>query len=372
VAVTLPPTKFYVIDPTLDNTFEYSPTGQALTNYSLNSANKNARDVTTKADGSKVWVINDDKSDEVFVYNDAGTSLGRWTAKNMSGKNLTTPEGIATNGTDIWIVDDGTDTVFQYANAAGLTGGSMNASSSFTLVNNGLNINRSPKGITTDGTHLWVVDNSATDRVFKYTVSGAFVGAWTLSTPSVSTPTGITIDPAEVNHIWIVDSGTDKVYQYSGATGRISGTQAADTIFALAAGNTDPQGIADPRALIKGIAVPEASNFLRYHNALNGSDVNNDGVVSPLDALLIINQLNLGRDRVSSSQATFEDVNGDGSITPLDALLVINVLNDSSFAQRAAARAASQQIFAELGDSEDGTQAAVFASIDDILKRKTV
>jgi hypothetical protein len=45
-----------------------------------------------------------------------------------------------------------------------------------------------------------------------------------------------------------VDSGTDKVYQYDNATSRTSGSQSASTTFALAAGNTNPQGIADPPA----------------------------------------------------------------------------------------------------------------------------
>jgi hypothetical protein len=51
-----------------------------------------------------------------------------------------------------------------------------------------------------------------------------------------------------VSDIWIVDAGTDRVYQYTAAAGRTSGSQAAAASFALAAGNTNPQGIADPPA----------------------------------------------------------------------------------------------------------------------------
>jgi hypothetical protein len=51
-----------------------------------------------------------------------------------------------------------------------------------------------------------------------------------------------------VSDIWIVDSGTDSVYQYTGAASRTSGSQAAAASLALAAGNTNPQGIADPPA----------------------------------------------------------------------------------------------------------------------------
>jgi hypothetical protein len=91
-----------------------------------------------------------------------------------------------------------------------------------------------------------VVDDAAkTDKVFKYSLAGSLLGSWTIDAANKA-PTGITIDPTNVNQIWIVDSGTDRVYQYNGAATRISGSQSASLTFALAAGNTNPQGIADP------------------------------------------------------------------------------------------------------------------------------
>ncbi len=43
-----------------------------------------------------------------------------------------------------------------------------------------------------------------------------------------------------------MDAGTDTVYQYDNAATRTSGSPNPSTSFALAAGNTNPQGIADP------------------------------------------------------------------------------------------------------------------------------
>ena len=63
---------------------------------------------------------------------------------------------------------------------------------------------------------------------------------------SRDSPTGISLDPASSSHLWIVDNTTDRVYQFDNATSRTSGSQSASTSFALAAGNTNPQGIADP------------------------------------------------------------------------------------------------------------------------------
>ena len=101
----------------------------------------------------------------------------------------------------------------------------------------------------TNGVNLWVVNDSTTDKVFKYTTAGALVSSWTITTVGATSPTGITIDPANVSNIWIVDSGTDRVYQYNAAATFANGSShAADVSFALAAGNTNPQGIADPPA----------------------------------------------------------------------------------------------------------------------------
>ncbi len=93
---------------------------------------------------------------------------------------------------------------------------------------------------------MWVVNDSTTDKVFKYTISGSLVGSWTIDSAN-KTPTGLTIDPTSASQsIWIVDSGTDKVYEYVHSRSKTSGSQSAAVAFALAPGNTNPQGIADP------------------------------------------------------------------------------------------------------------------------------
>lgn len=59
----------------------------------------------------------------------------------------------------------------------------------------------------------------------------------------------VTIDPTGASQsIWIVDSGTDKVYEYANARSKISGSLSAANTFPLASGNCNPQGIADPPA----------------------------------------------------------------------------------------------------------------------------
>ena len=71
-----------------------------------------------------------------------------------------------------------------------------------------------------------------------------------------------------------------------------------------------------------------------WQNAVFPVDVTDDGIVSPLDALLIINELNNSGARLLSppdednAPPPFIDVNGDNFVAPLDALLVINYLNN--------------------------------------------
>ncbi|MFN9913071.1 MAG: dockerin type I domain-containing protein, partial [Pirellulaceae bacterium] len=69
-----------------------------------------------------------------------------------------------------------------------------------------------------------------------------------------------------------------------------------------------------------------------HQNPTNKYDVNADGFVSPIDALIVINFLNnVGSSTpVSSLSYTpppYRDVNGDFFISPIDVLQIINRLN---------------------------------------------
>lgn len=69
-----------------------------------------------------------------------------------------------------------------------------------------------------------------------------------------------------------------------------------------------------------------------YTNPLNPYDVNDDGMVSPLDALLVINAINAKIELTSKTPnvAPFLDVSHDGALAPNDVLQVINRINIGS------------------------------------------
>jgi hypothetical protein len=71
-----------------------------------------------------------------------------------------------------------------------------------------------------------------------------------------------------------------------------------------------------------------------WQNPVVSINVNDDGFISPIDALLIINVLNSGGSRALTVPPVppdlplhYYDVNGDNFVSPIDALLVINDLN---------------------------------------------
>ena len=108
----------------------------------------------------------------------------------------------------------------------------------------------------------------------------------------------------------------------------VSDIQLGDFLTATAtdaAGNTSEFGL--PIAIDTGVPAG-----LRPAAATRSNlDVSLDGSISPLDALMIINNLNQQNAAGETDTKSFDkgnlDVNGDGRISPLDALIVINWLN---------------------------------------------
>ncbi len=331
VKATQAGTKFYVVDLETRRTYEYKADGGSVEDYALAAKNRKPRGATASKDGSKIWVL--DKKGRIYLYDANGGARGNWAPTGP--KKF---EGIATDDRNIWIVDRELDRVFYYAGAASRTAGTAAATSSFPLAP----ANRNATGITTDGTHLWVVNNGQVDRVFKYKTDGTLVGSWKID-PANAAPTGITVDPSNVRDIWIVDRATDKVYQYNGAAARTGGQQNADVSFALNSANVNPQGIADPPA------VPQS-----WQNPFDAFDVNDDRQVTPRDALALINALEemgaraLGsRDRENG----FLDVNGDDQLSPADVLAVITALEEGRTGTENTADLALAQVVTELDNA---------------------
>ena len=105
-----------------------------------------------------------------------------------------------------------------------------------------------------------------------------------------------------------------------------------------------------------------------WHNFRNPLDVNDDGEISPLDALLVINFLSTSRGPVSdilrpSTSPQFLDTSDDQFLSPRDALLVINHLGS-----RANGEANGE--FSSTGDSRTLVDQAVWQLLEEEQQRR--
>ena len=85
----------------------------------------------------------------------------------------------------------------------------------------------------------------------------------------------------------------------------------------------DPVLVSQIRYNVLEITITPGSDL---QNTALPEDVNADGIVTPSDALTIINALARGGEGESHRSGVYTDVNGDSLTSPLDALRVINHL----------------------------------------------
>jgi hypothetical protein len=84
-------------------------------------------------------------------------------------------------------------------------------------------------------------------------------------------------------------------------------------------------------------------------------DVDNDGFISPIDVLLIINRLNSqGAGPLPTPTPGFQpppyyDTNGDGQLSPIDALLVVNFVNSGEAQPEGEGFSAQADVFRVVG-----------------------
>lgn len=119
---------------------------------------------------------------------------------------------------------------------------------------------------------------------------------------------------------------TDKSLSYTPAAGFVGVDRATYKV-------TDDQGLSSSNANIE-IFVLDFASATPWKNTRRMFDTNDDGAVTPLDALLVINELVARGSRVlptslagTAGMFAFVDTTGSNSLEPRDALLVINELN---------------------------------------------
>ena len=115
------------------------------------------------SDRTTIWVA-DETDDKLYAY--TMTTGAHDATKDISlHADNSDPQGIWSDETTIWVVDDDDDKLYAYTMATGARDATKEIS---LLANNG-----DPAGIWSDGTTIWVANNSGAPRkVFAYTLSG--------------------------------------------------------------------------------------------------------------------------------------------------------------------------------------------------------
>jgi sugar lactone lactonase YvrE len=245
----------YVSDRDTANVTRFAPAAQATFTVTLDSPSASQVSVNyATADGTAIAGADYTATSGTLVFPPEVTSetvsipittvaTGGSTktfSLNLSGASgATISRGQATGSilnrqTKFFVVDSGTVKTYEY--------GSGGTSEEITVPQ--LSSNTAPRGVATTaaGTTVWVAD--VNKNVYVYDNHGVQLGSWSAgSLPNKAQVTGIATNGIDV---WLVDSNSDKVYKYTGAANRLSGSQNAASSFTLVSGkngNTSPQDI---------------------------------------------------------------------------------------------------------------------------------
>ena len=162
------------------------------------------------------------------AFADNGVFTVTLTVTDAGGKHDTdTAEVTVTNATKFLVVDGWADTTVRYGDE-----GSKIDTTHLAFAD------IQPRGVASNasGDTYWVID--ANRNVYVYNAAGTKIGGW--QAKGLSQPQDITTDGTD---IWIVDAGRDKVFRYSGAASRRSGSQNASSSFALNSANKQATGL---------------------------------------------------------------------------------------------------------------------------------
>ena len=212
-----------------------------VTGFDLDSGNFDPRGMWGNED--TFWVANNGtgSNNKIYAYDRAdGSRDSANDFDNLDGAGNTTPEGVCSDGTTMFVADGDDDKVYAYK----MSDTTADSTKDITLsLGNG-----QPRGLWCDGTTVYVANDDATsdNKVFAYKISdGTAVTAndfdeLYLSTNTAAqnaeTPRGIWSDGTTM---FVADGGDDSVFAYKHS----DESQDSAKNLALSSGNDDPEGM---------------------------------------------------------------------------------------------------------------------------------
>ena len=211
----------------LSTAFDLNTASYSSVNLNVNSQDPEPSGMAFNSDGTKMYVVGD-TNNSLFQYSlstgfDLSTASYDSVSFSVSGQDIT-PLDVAFNndGTKMYVLGNTNDTVFQYS----LSTAFDLSTASYDSVSFSVGSQEStPLGITfkSDGTKMYVVGRGV-DTVFQYSLSTAF-DLSTTSYDSVSfsvggqdtIPYGVVFS-GDGTKMYVIGITTDAIYQYSTAT----------------------------------------------------------------------------------------------------------------------------------------------------------
>jgi hypothetical protein len=141
-------------------------------------------------DGSSIWVANNGSNNVTKLRASDGAALGTFAAGTF-------PAGVVFDGTNIWVANNGSNNLTKMSTSGTVLG-------TFAV---GIN----PAGIAFDGTNIWV-GNFGSNNVTKLSLSGTVLGTF----PAGSGPSGVAYDGG---NIWVTDFQGGTVTKLKASTG---------------------------------------------------------------------------------------------------------------------------------------------------------
>ncbi len=266
-------------------------------------------------------------SGQELAFNDNGTAPG----ESVTGFDAFVQFTFTASGTYYIAVSNANNTGFDALTGGNDTGTGANGIGSYRLL-----VSEDSSSITPVLT-LSSVLNSIPEAGGQTTVTIS------RTAPSITTALVVSLASSDINTfvvpttITIPANATSVSFQLNAINSPTLGDRSAQVIASAASFQSDSLTI----FVTNSVATPGGGQ-----NPVQPNDTSNDGSVSAIDALLIINYLNtaIPGDPLPASPP-YLDVNGDDFISALDALIVINALNGGApegESNTAASTAASQ------------------------------
>jgi len=188
--------------------------GDYVTKWSLTEGHSDSYGMTSN--GTYIWITNR-STNYIYRYFTNGTYNSAFSA--LAGAGIGSYENF------LWVGGPGTDVYKYFANNGTYTGETWSTAGETTDI----------RGITTNGTFIWVNQGSDGTDVDKYFMNGTYTQD-SFSTSDIGAPMGMANNGT---YIWITDITNDEVYKYY-----INGTYTQDHWDTAGSGNNQPNGIA--------------------------------------------------------------------------------------------------------------------------------